>query len=112
MIVGLPEQTRETVQKTALETIKLRPSRIAVFAYAHVPWMKKHQTLIDESKLPDSNERWRLAAAASNRIAAAGYARIGLDHFAAPDDPLAQQAASGTMRVSNSTLAGHFSSTA
>jgi len=98
LMYGLPGQTREMIIDTVDKSLSLRPDRMALFGYAHVPWMKKHQTLIDESKLPDSNERWRLAAAASNRIAAAGYARIGLDHFAAPDDPLAQQAVSGTMR--------------
>lgn len=98
LMYGLPGQTREMIIDTVDKSLSLRPDRMALFGYAHVPWMKKHQTLIDDSKLPDSNERWRLAAAASNRIAAAGYARIGLDHFAAPQDPLAQQAASGTMR--------------
>jgi oxygen-independent coproporphyrinogen III oxidase len=69
-----------------------------VFGYAHVPWMKPHQKLIPESTLPDGPMRLDMAEAIAVRLADAGFVRIGLDHYARPDDPLAGAAISGRLR--------------
>ena len=89
LIYGLPHQTLASLTDTIGLTLGLRPSRIALFGYAHVPWMKTHQRLIPEDALPDIEERWRQYEAASSQLIAGGYVRIGLDHFARADDPLA-----------------------
>jgi oxygen-independent coproporphyrinogen-3 oxidase len=76
----------------------LRPSRLALFGYAHVPWMKTHQRMINEAELPGAHERWRQFAAASKQLQALGYQAIGLDHFARSDDALAKAQQQGTLR--------------
>ena len=86
---GLPHQTVESVLETVERGASLRPARIALFGYAHVPWMKTHQKLIPEEALPDMAERWRQYEAASAHLQELGYVAIGLDHFALPDDELA-----------------------
>lgn len=98
LMYGLPAQTPENVAATVAAAVTLRPDRIAVFGYAHVPWMKKHQVMIKEADLADATGRWEQAEAADEALAAAGYVRIGLDHYARPDDPLARAAASGALR--------------
>jgi oxygen-independent coproporphyrinogen-3 oxidase len=98
LMYGLPLQTVGTLAQTIAYTIGLAPDRISLFGYAHVPWMKKHQKLIDEDALPDPWQRWCQARAASRQLSAAGYAPIGLDHFALPGDALARAAAEGTLR--------------
>jgi oxygen-independent coproporphyrinogen-3 oxidase len=75
----------------------MRPDRIALFGYAHVPWMKTHQRMIDEAALPNATERFRQSQAAADRIVAAGYRSIGIDHFALPSDSLAVAAVSGRL---------------
>ncbi len=89
LIYGLPHQTVESVLETIDQAITLTPRRISLFGYAHVPWMRKHQTLIPESALPDAKERWIQYEAAQERLQELGYISVGLDHFAAPDDELA-----------------------
>jgi oxygen-independent coproporphyrinogen-3 oxidase len=89
LMYGLPGQTVADVARTVELCLGLVPDRIALFGYAHVPWMKKHQRLIDESRLPGIVERWEQAEEAARRLRAAGYRMIGLDHFARADDPLA-----------------------
>ncbi len=98
MIYGLPYQTRAGFARSIEQALSLRPERFAVFGYAHVPWMKKHQALIVEDALPDAALRAELAANAARQIEAAGYRRIGLDHFARPEDPLAIAFDQGTLR--------------
>ncbi|MFQ5563390.1 MAG: oxygen-independent coproporphyrinogen III oxidase [Parvularculaceae bacterium] len=98
LMYGLPQQTEEDVARSAALTAELRPNRIAVFGYAHVPWMKSHQQLIHDDELPTESERLRQSAAAAKVFEAAGYVRIGLDHFALPDDSLAQLSRSGGLR--------------
>lgn len=89
LMYGLPRQTVANTLSTIDAVLRLRPERIALFGYAHVPWMKAHQKLIDEHALPGPAERLAQAEAAAERLAAEGYVRIGLDHFALPDDELA-----------------------
>jgi oxygen-independent coproporphyrinogen-3 oxidase len=74
------------------------PDRLALFDYAHVPWMKKHQRLIDDALLPARAERWRQWRAASARLAALGYRAIGFDHFARAGGSLARALAEGGLR--------------
>jgi oxygen-independent coproporphyrinogen-3 oxidase len=97
LIYGLPYQTVEGVARTAGLAAGLAPARLALFGYAHVPWMKPHQRRIPEDALPDAVARFEQAEAAAEVLVAAGYVRIGLDHFARPDDPLAQAAAAGRL---------------
>ena len=88
LIVGLPKQTVESFRRTLDRVVAWSPDRLAVFAYAHVPWLKKHQRLIHEADLPDSATRLGLQQAVNEVLGAAGYVNIGLDHFARPDDEL------------------------
>lgn len=98
VLYGLPFQTRASVERTVDQIISLSPDRIALFGYAHVPWMKTHQKMIDETALPDIIERYEQMSQAAARLTGAGYTAIGIDHFALPGDSLAIAAASGRMR--------------
>lgn len=98
LLYGLPHQTAAGLEASVEKALTLRPDRVALFGYAHVPWMKKHQKLIDESALPGAVERVRQAAAAAGRLTALGYDAIGLDHFALPGDGLARAQRAGTLR--------------
>ncbi len=88
LIYGLPHQTVRSCVETAETAIAMRPDRFAVFGYAHIPAFKKHQRMIDEAALPDASERNAQAEAIAETLVAAGYQRIGLDHFALPEDEL------------------------
>lgn len=98
LIYGLPHQTVESCIDTVEKAISLRPDRLAVFGYAHVPDFKKHQRLIDEEVLPDSVARVEQATAIAEALVAAGYVQIGLDHFALPGDELSLAQAEGRLR--------------
>jgi oxygen-independent coproporphyrinogen-3 oxidase len=98
LLYGLPHQTVESVAATARQALTLAPDRIALFGYAHVPWFKKHQTMIDEGALPGPEVRLAQAEIAAAIIADAGYTAVGLDHFARPDDSLALAARTGRLR--------------
>ncbi len=98
LMYGLPRQTVGGVLQSVEAALRLRPARVALFGYAHVPWMKRHQRLIDESALPGPPERAAQFEAASARLGDAGYVAIGLDHFALPDDSLALALRHGRLR--------------
>ena len=98
MLYGLPHQTIEGAASTARQVVSLRPDRVALFGYAHVPWIKKHQTMIEEASLPDSQARFAQANAAADVLRAAGYVSIGFDHFALPHDSMAKSAVDGTLQ--------------
>lgn len=97
LMYGLPHQTVENTLRTLDAVLALQPERIALFGYAHVPWMKAHQKLIHETALPDAAERLDQSEAASERLRCEGYVRIGLDHFALPTDSLAKAASEGSL---------------
>ena len=97
LIYGLPYQTVASCIETAKAAVRMRPDRFAVFGYAHIPSFKKHQRLIDESALPDAQMRARQAEAVAETLCAAGYVRIGLDHYALPADGLAVAARRGRL---------------
>ncbi|WP_342236958.1 oxygen-independent coproporphyrinogen III oxidase [Inquilinus sp. OTU3971] len=88
LVYGLPHQTEAGIVESVEAALGLSPDRLALFGYAHVPWMRRHQQLVDEAALPDGPARWRQYRAAGDRIAEAGFRRIGLDHFARPYDTL------------------------
>src|SRR5690606_11836974 len=92
VLYGLPHQTLEGLERTVAQALSLAPDRLALFGYAHVPWLKTHQRMIDEAALPGVIERFAQSTAAAAQIRAAGYDAIGIDHFALPADSLAQSA--------------------
>jgi oxygen-independent coproporphyrinogen-3 oxidase len=97
LMYGLPLQTTESVLDSISLALGLAPDRIALFGYAHVPWMKRHQSLLPEDRLPDASERLRQAREGHQAICGAGYTAIGLDHFAKPGDSLAQAQRAGRL---------------
>ena len=96
-IYGLPGQYEKELLGTLGEVVRLRPDRIALFGYAHVPWMKKHQEMIPADQLPGVIERHAHAELAAAVLTAQGYVRIGIDHFALPHDPMAIAARAGRL---------------
>jgi oxygen-independent coproporphyrinogen-3 oxidase len=98
LMYGLPGQSCDDIRRTVELAASLKPQRVAYFGYAHVPWMKSHQRLIDEAMLPGVLERLEQARTAHDALIAAGYHAIGLDHFAHGDDALAIAARGGTLR--------------
>ncbi len=97
LIYGLPYQTQESVVQTAQQITMLKPERLAVFGYAHVPWKQKRQQLIPTEALPDSTERLAQRHCIEQVLHQAGYEKIGLDHYALPTDSLACAARQGTL---------------
>jgi len=91
LVYGLPHQTLDGLLKTIDTAITgFKPRRVALFGYAHVPWMKKHQRLIPEAALPNTDTRWQMYEQGCKMLTEThGYVQIGLDHFAAPDDKMA-----------------------
>ena len=87
LIYGLPHQTTESFDNTVDKIISMNPDRIAVFSYAHVPWMKRQQGCFARF-LPDGLEKFRIFTQATRKLTAAGYRYIGLDHFARPEDEI------------------------
>ncbi|MCE7026541.1 oxygen-independent coproporphyrinogen III oxidase [Jiella avicenniae] len=98
VLYGLPLQTPERLDATVDKVVALRPERVALFGYAHVPHVKKHQTMIREEDLPGPEARLADAARASEAFRGAGYEAIGIDHFALHGDRLAKAARAGTLR--------------
>jgi oxygen-independent coproporphyrinogen-3 oxidase len=98
LIYGLPHQTAASCSETAERVLEFAPDRVAVFGYAHVPAMRPNQRHIDESALPDAAGRLAQAEAMAAIFRRAGYRRIGLDHFAKPDDALARALEGGRLR--------------
>ncbi|MEM8823123.1 MAG: radical SAM protein, partial [Pseudomonadota bacterium] len=95
LLYGLPHQSAETLSRTLDIALEMRPDRMALYGYAHVPWASKRQVMIDGATLPNGPTRLALAETAARRLEAAGYERIGIDHFAKPDDPMAIAARTG-----------------
>lgn len=98
LIYGLPAQGVPEIEASARFAAECGADRVAVFGYAHVPWMKAHQKGIRVEDLPDAAQRMRQAEAAARVLTGAGYVAIGLDHFAKPGDSMAQAAAAGRLR--------------
>ena len=90
LIYGLPFQTLKSFEKTVRKVIEFAPDRIAVFNYAHVPWLKPHQKLIRPEDLPTPDQKLQILKMTIELLGAHGYEYIGMDHFARPDDELAR----------------------
>lgn len=98
LLYGLPHQTSDSFANTLDRVLSLAPDRLAIYGYAHVPWMSKRQVMIKEDSLPDTHARFDLAEMAAQVFTQAGYLPIGIDHFALPSDGLAQAAKEGRLR--------------
>ncbi|MCA8868477.1 MAG: oxygen-independent coproporphyrinogen III oxidase [Rhodobacteraceae bacterium] len=98
ILFGLPHQDIASITDTTNKLISLSPDRVALYGYAHVPWMSKRQTMIPEQHLPGSRDRLSLYDVARDLFLAAGYRAIGIDHFAKPGDGLDMAASNGTLR--------------
>lgn len=98
VMYGLPQQSLEDVVRSVAACAAMGADRIALFGYAHVPWMKKNQTLIDEAQLPSAGARLEQVRAAHKALEHLGYVSIGFDHFAKPDDSMAKAMRGGTLR--------------
>jgi oxygen-independent coproporphyrinogen III oxidase len=97
LIYGLPRQTAESFKQTVIEVINMRPQRISLFGYAHVPWIKPHQLLMNASELPSSTDRIIMFTMAADLLKESGYEHLGLDHFVLPEDTLAQAKQNGSL---------------
>ena len=89
LIYGLPHQTESTFEKTLEEIIELSPNRLAVFSYAHVPWIKPAQKILERNNLPTPETKLNLLKLIIEKLTSEGYVYVGMDHFARPDDKLA-----------------------
>ncbi len=98
LMYGLPGQAAADAAASARFAAALGADRVAVFGYAHVPWMKPHQKAIREAELPGALERMEQAEAAERALLGAGYVAVGLDHFALPQDAMALAAREGRLR--------------
>lgn len=89
LVYGLPRQTVSSFTQTLERVIDMLPDRIAVYSYAHVPWLRPNQKAIDPLDLPNAFAKRQLLATAIDKLTLAGYDAIGMDHFALPGDELA-----------------------
>ena len=89
LIYGLPMQTPESFNRTLAQVVELRPNRIALYGYAHLPERFKPQRRISEYELPAAQDKITMLASALSAFIKAGYVYVGMDHFALPDDDLA-----------------------
>lgn len=96
LMCGLPAQTEETFAATLDTVADIRPDRLAVYGYAHVPWLKKHQSVLEREGLPDPALRAKLFATVE-RLRGTGYEVIGLDYFALATDELWKSLVGGTL---------------
>jgi len=88
LIYGLPYQTKESFANTLKMVLALDPDRLAVFNYAHVPWMKKTMRKFDESTMPDPKIKLEILKLTLEFFTSNGYNTVGMDHFAKPEDEL------------------------
>ena len=87
-LYGLPGQSAASFCRTIAQAIRLQPDRLVMFSYAHVPWLKKQQLILEKTGLPTAEEKGRMFDEAAKLLSAAGYVRVGMDHFVRPDDEL------------------------
>ncbi|WP_374633096.1 oxygen-independent coproporphyrinogen III oxidase [Paracoccus sp. (in: a-proteobacteria)] len=98
ILYGLPHQDPRRIAESVQKLLALSPDRVALYGYAHVPWMAKRQVMIPSDALPDPHGRLRLFETARELFLADGYDEIGIDHFARPGDGLAQAQKAGVLR--------------
>src|SRR4030095_3190376 len=97
LIYGLPFQTPKSFEETLDRILTIAPDRLAVFSYAHVPWLKKHMNLIKHEDLPTPDQKLEILKTTIEKLTQAGYEYIGMDHFAKPDNELAKAAKAKTL---------------
>jgi oxygen-independent coproporphyrinogen-3 oxidase len=97
LIYGLPNQTLQSFNQTIDDVLSLSPDRFAVYSYAHIPWIKPFQKSF-EDKLPDAEMKLQLLQLAIEKLTGEGYVYIGMDHFAKPEDAMAQALNTGTLQ--------------
>jgi oxygen-independent coproporphyrinogen-3 oxidase len=98
ILYGLPHQTKASIADSVQKLLTLSPDRVALYGYAHVPWMSRRQQMIPSDAMPTPQERLGLFEVARQMFVAEGYAEIGIDHFAKPHDSMAKAALAGTLR--------------
>ena len=98
LFYGLPHQAVASIMNAVQLCADMRPDRVALFGYAHVPWMARNQRMIPDAALPDAAARAAQAQAAAEALVAEGYVAIGHDHFALPGDALAVAFRNGQLR--------------
>ena len=95
LMYGLPDQSMDDLADTLETAIAMKPSRIALFGYAHLPSAIPRQRRIDATNLPDADTRFAMASMGYQMLTEAGYRAVGFDHFVLPHDPLAKAAEDG-----------------
>jgi len=98
LIYGLPRQTPESFDNTLLEVIALRPERLSIYSYAHLPERVRSQRLIHQADMPSPATKLRILEQTIHRLTEAGYRHIGMDHFALPDSDMARALDDGTLQ--------------
>jgi oxygen-independent coproporphyrinogen-3 oxidase len=98
LIYGLPYQTLAGFERTVGRVLDIRPERVALFHYAHVPWIKKHQTAMTLDAMPTPEQKLAIFTRAMELFRGAGYVYIGLDHFALPEDEMARALRTKTLQ--------------
>jgi len=98
ILYGLPHQSRTRIAESVQKLLTLSPDRVALYGYAHVPWMSRRQQMIPSDAMPTPEERLRLFETARDLFVWDGYQEIGIDHFARPEDGMAVAARNGTLR--------------
>ena len=97
ILFGLPHQTNARITESVQKLLSLSPDRVALYGYAHVPWMARRQGMLPSDALPTPAERLELFATARKLFLWDGYAEVGIDHFALPEDGLARAQAEGRL---------------
>ncbi len=87
-IYGLPGQSKESFNETIKKAIHINPDRLVTFSYAHVPWLKKHQEILEKKGLPSSEDKMQMFLTARELLIKGGYVPVGLDHYVLPEDEL------------------------
>jgi oxygen-independent coproporphyrinogen-3 oxidase len=98
ILFGLPHQTSVRIADSVQKLLTMSPDRVALYGYAHVPWMSKRQQMIPSGAIPSPAERLRLFETARDLFTWDGYREIGIDHFARPEDGMARAQAAGRLR--------------
>lgn len=98
ILYGLPHQTNQRIADSVQKLLSLSPDRVALYGYAHVPWMSRRQQMIPSEAMPTPEERLKLFEAAAQLFEWDGYRAIGIDHFARPEDGLSVAQSAGKLR--------------
>lgn len=87
-IYGLPGQTVSSFAQTIKKALEIKPDRLVTFSYAHIPWLKKYQSVLEKNGLPNAKDKMGMFLEAFNLLTSAGYKSIGMDHYVLPEDEL------------------------